>query len=343
MKISIALKSFIATSFYLLGAVAWKLKQVSKYNSVILMYHRVVPINEAREVFQPGIYVEPYIFERHLRFLKKYFCIVPFSELLDCSRRTLRVLNDKPVCVLTFDDGWYDFYTYAFPILKAHQVPATVFLPTDFIGTKNWFWTDRLTFLFFQKKQLKGLTKRIQFSRNPLVNRLEEMKGPPESSVEKAIGQLKTYRNEQIEEVLLEIVKNGDLKPAPTERAFLSWEEVKEIAQSGLITFGSHTATHRILTTLEECKIKEELRRSKEKLVGEKVGDPAFIPFSYPNGNYDDRIAKMVKDAGYSSAVTTETGWNHHESDRFSLKRIPIHQDITSTEGMLGCRLVGIF
>lgn len=94
---------------------------------------------------------------------------------------------------------------------------------------------------------------------------------------------------------------------------------------------------------MTEPEIRDELANSRKRLISEKAVDPVFIPFSYPNGNYTDRIAKMVRDAGYDLAVTTENGWNHNRSDLFALKRISIHQDMTSTEAMLGCRILGIF
>jgi len=83
--------------------------------------------------------------------------------------------------------------------------------------------------------------------------------------------------------------------------------------------------------------------RSKERLIAEKVVDKPFIPFSYPNGNYNEKIAWMVKEVGYNLAVTTESGWNHLGSDPFALRRIAIHQDMTSTEAMFGCRILNIF
>ncbi|MBE9572725.1 MAG: polysaccharide deacetylase family protein, partial [Proteobacteria bacterium] len=247
------------------------------------------------------------------------------------------------LCVLTFDDGWYDFHTYAFPILKEHQVPATVFLPTDFIGTEDWFWSDRLASIFYQRENSRRYDNIVQGVRNPLVNKLLNLKGSLELRMEAAIKLLKTYTGEEIEKAIKELTSRWKLEPNPPGRAFLSWEETREMAQSGLITFGSHTASHRILTTLEEMRIQDELRKSRGKLIAEKVVNPAFIPFSYPNGNYNQRIAKLVKDADYGLAVTTEYGWNHNESDPFALRRVSIHQDMTSTQAMFGCRLVGIF
>lgn len=112
---------------------------------------------------------------------------------------------------------------------------------------------------------------------------------------------------------------------------------------SGLITFGSHTASHRILKQLKDEEILDELLRSKERLIAEEVVDPSSIPFSYPNGNYNEKIVRMVKEAGYSLAVTTESGWNHPGGNPFLLKRTTIHQDMSSTKAMFGCRIVDIF
>jgi peptidoglycan/xylan/chitin deacetylase (PgdA/CDA1 family) len=349
MKSSIAIKSILASFLNSLGVISWKLTNYTGNNFVFLMYHRVIPKDKA-EYVEAGMYVEPETFEIHLRFLKKYFTIVPISELSFVAKNN-SCNEGKPLCILTFDDGWYDFYEYAFPSLKKYQIPATVFLPTDFIGTKKWFWTDRLSKLFFQRYEVRLL----RFARNDeragayndksegVVNQLENLKGSQESQLEKAIQILKTCRDEDIEDILTELSIRWGVNPDMPERAFLSWEEVKEMAQSGLISFGSHTASHRILTTLTDGEIQDELIRSKEKLIAEKVVDPTFIPFSYPNGNYNEKIVRMVKDAGYSLAVTTENGWNRPQSDPFSLRRIAVHQDITSTEAMLGCRIIGIF
>ena len=52
---------------------------------------------------------------------------------------------------------------------------------------------------------------------------------------------------------------------------------------------------------------------------------------------------QKVKEAGYDMAVTTNKGWNSSNSDPFTLKRIGIHNDMTSTEAMFACRIAGIF
>lgn len=342
MKSSILMKSLLAASIYQMGLISLNLARAPRSNFVILMYHRIIPKDEAQNGVQAGMYVDPGTFECHVRFLKKHFSIRTISEIFSKSRAS----NSKPSCALTFDDGWYDFYKNCFPILKAHEIPATVFLPTDFIGSESSFWTDRLSFMIYQRFKHPDVTAfraGDQLSTNPIVSTLLRLKGSLESRQESAIALLKTYSTGDIENVITELSSKWGIEPRLSGRSFLSWEEVSQMAKTGLVSFGSHTATHQILTTLQKEEIKEELLKSKEELIARKATDPSFIAFSYPNGNYNEEIYRMVKDAGYRLAVTTKKGWNHTGLDPYLAKRFPIHQDMTSTPAMLGCRIAGFF
>jgi peptidoglycan/xylan/chitin deacetylase (PgdA/CDA1 family) len=307
------------------------------------MYHRVIPRVEVRDYIQAGMYVVLETFEDHLKFFKKYFSVVPVRQLTCGSLSAKYMPKGKLPCVVTFDDGWYDFYKYAYPLLKAYQIPATVFLPTDFIGTNKWFWTDRLAYVLSQKWHSGGLITPQQLLLNSPLHQLANFKGPFESLLEEAISTLKAYRNSEIEKIISDLAARWSVNNKLPDRAFMKWDEIREMKRSGLVSFGSHTVGHKILTTLTDDEINIELIESKKRLINEQAVDPSFIPFCYPNGNYNERIAKLVKDAGYSLAVTTKSGWNTFESNPFELKRIPVHQDMTATDAMFGCRIAGIF
>ena len=122
----------------------------------------------------------------------------------------------------------------------------------------------------------------------------------------------------------------------------MSWQEVQEIHADGLVSFGSHTASHPLLTTLTEDEAWQELTKSREALLARRVVDAGFISFTYPNGNFSERLSAMVREAGYHLALTTQYGWHEPGTNPYTLKRIAIHQDMTYTEAMFESRIVNL-
>jgi peptidoglycan/xylan/chitin deacetylase (PgdA/CDA1 family) len=286
---------------------------------------------------QPGMFVKPETFEMQMKTLLSETTVLPLNEVLNSVGRSAGKTSSKPLCAVTFDDGWKDFYDNAFPILKSMNVPATVYLPTNFIGTNQWFWTDRLAYIWKQRTRLtfKGS--------NPILQELSRITGSFASQIEKALAVLKKQPLDTIELLLNELATACGVSSSMPGRAFLNWHEVKEMHDSGLITFGSHTADHHILTTIDDHEIENQLLLSKQKLIAEHAAPAQSVSFCYPNGNYSDGIERIVKNSGYSLAVTTKTGWNTLSQDPFALNRIGIHQDIASTTPMFLSRIAGLF
>jgi len=293
------------------------------------MYHRITEPEKCNEYLEPGMYVRPETFAMHCLLLQRYFTVVSLADLV--TNAAIVQNTEKPLCAITFDDGWLDFYTNAFPVLAANKLPSTVFLPTDFIGSDDWFWTDHLALLIrsYNKNRVQSenlvvssLTAQILQCRSDLVNWIDI-----------AIKLLKPHPLVQIKIVISELSRFLGVEEK-LQRAFLSWDEVRELRSTGLVSFGSHTAGHLILTSESEESVSRELNTSREKLLAEKVVGPEFIPFCYPNGGHSKPIMAQVKSAGYQCAVTTRRGWNNAASDCFALKRVGMHQDMTSTKAL---------
>jgi peptidoglycan/xylan/chitin deacetylase (PgdA/CDA1 family) len=341
MKYSIIIKKILSYIFYSLGIPLRKIDNRSKVFFLILMYHRIVPGKIAeRDGLQAGMFVMPETFEMHIGLLKKHFNVVPLSEALMTGNREECGSDNKPLCAITFDDGWFDFYKYAYPVLKKENVFATVFLATDYVGTMNRFWTDRLSSLLVR---YKDHVDKNPLSSNTLINLIEGYRGDFESHLEFAIGLMKDHRIEVIEDILAELSERWKIRAGLNERAFLSWDEIMEMKETGLIAFGSHTSSHPILTTLESAEVRKELLVSRRGLIERGVVDPSSIPFCYPNGNHNKEIVDMVKESGYSLAVTTTNDWNAFGCDPFTLRRIGVHQDMTSTRAMFACKIAQLF
>ena len=119
----------------------------------------------------------------------------------------------------------------------------------------------------------------------------------------------------------------------------LSWEQLQEMHTSGLVEVGSHTCRHiRLTETIDSVLMEQEIVDSKrrlEKRFGEKVDT-----FCYPNGDYTPAAVEMVSKT-YSAACTTQMGWNKDDLNPWLLKRIAVHDDISSTRAAFLARLSG--
>lgn len=99
----------------------------------ILLYHRV---NQHRDPL--NLAVEPTRFERQLRLLKRLgYRTISMADLADALESN-RKPSGKPV-IISFDDGYLDFYTNAWPLLEKYNFGATVYLVSDYIGGDSSF------------------------------------------------------------------------------------------------------------------------------------------------------------------------------------------------------------
>jgi peptidoglycan/xylan/chitin deacetylase (PgdA/CDA1 family) len=102
--------------------------------------------------------------------------------------------------------------------------------------------------------------------------------------------------------------------------AYLTWDQVRQLDRSGLITFGGHTIDHENLASLSPADQEYEIDASKagiEKEIGHTIYD-----FAYPYGAYDDETIDLVRQAGYRTAVTTLANNYQVPSEPYTLYRI---------------------
>lgn len=307
---------------------------------VILMYHRVVSDGElSRQYIQPGMYVRTETFKRHVAFLQQHFEVVSFGELLAMWDEQ-RWDSEKRYCVITFDDGWLDNYTCAFPVLKRSGAPATVFLPTAFVGTETWFWPEKIAWICRQvREEARGRSikdSNVWLKEKSWATNLS--RAMLQGDIDELINQCKEYGPEQREALISEWMNTCNLK-CPLERQTINWNEAREMSDAG-ISFGSHSISHVILTEVGSSKVAEEVQGSRAALARQGVN---IVPvFAYPNGNWSPDIARTVADAGYQAAATTEFGYEGRLPDRrFALRRINIHEAISHTESLFAFHMAG--
>jgi peptidoglycan/xylan/chitin deacetylase (PgdA/CDA1 family) len=265
----------------------------------------------ASEYVQPGMYVTPETFERHLRFLRRHFEILPLRDLLQKWRSG--GWNDATrYCVVTFDDGWLDNYVHAGPLLRRYAIPATIFLATDLVGTDDSLWPDRL-------------------------GRLLERRGRGTSEDwDQAIEHAKTLSDRARENLIAALAGEAGDGDRPRRR-LMNWDEVAELSRHG-ISFGSHSRTHANLTRLDPQALDGELRESLDALRARPID---WLPvLAYPNGDHTAGVVAAAKAAGYRAALSTIAGLEAEQpSDLFRLRRVGVHEDVTQSVPLLALHL----
>lgn len=201
----------------------------------VMMYH-LIDDNDGMTKMS----VKPKSFARQMEFLQKNnYNVTGLGKVA----RYIEKKEKAPLktVAVTFDDGFENNYTNAFPALKKYNIPATIFVIVDRIG-----------------------------------------------------------------------------KPG-----YVGWKELKEMADSGLVTIGSHTMSHQFLTSLDAEGLKRELNGSKEILeraLGRKV---EYL--CYPMGRHNDLVKRIAKEAGYVCAVTTGSNKDTaSNNDIYAIKRVRI-------------------
>jgi peptidoglycan/xylan/chitin deacetylase (PgdA/CDA1 family) len=232
-------------------------------------------------------------FDQLVGFLKSRFELIGLERLAGVSgdERVPR----KPLGLITFDDGYVDNYSLAFPILRRHSVPAVFFLPTGFVGGGPLPWWEEIPWIL---RQSLGKVIRFRGSEQPF----ELSPSDPERSLRRVMMFVKSRRTpaqEQVEEV--REACGGVRTPAeqPGSRLFVSWDEVREMQAAGM-DFGSHTHTHRLLGHLNRQEQVEELATSKEILEGQLARSVTAI--AYPVGSetsFTQETREIASSLGY--------------------------------------------
>lgn len=295
--------------------------QVAQTYVKILAYHRVLDFTEKDYPFDVElISATPEQFDWQLSYLTKYFTLITFADVNDF------VVHGKPMpknpVVITFDDGFEDFYSNVFPQLKRYGVPATVFITTDAIGQDHSIWFDHVVLLI---KANVGASIRL----NDGAFVLDIERG--NQSVSKVLDYLKTIPNPLREEALVQLgsqLVNPDAKGEGSANSrMLSWDMVKEMNDWG-VEIGSHTCSHPVLSQLTKAEIFTELNQSKrviERQLGRKVVAIAY-PVGGPN-SISTQVFELAQEVGYRFGLSYIDGVSKNYIDqRFCLRRIRVER-----------------
>jgi peptidoglycan/xylan/chitin deacetylase (PgdA/CDA1 family) len=229
--------------------------------------------------------------------------------------RAINAIANDPLSTLTIlgsslnADLMANFSPAPFPQIsdRARAAKIPIIMYHDIAATKDVSWDvtpDELE-RHFQALQEGGYTP---ITMDQMVNHLRTGSQLPEKPVlltfdDNYIGQyqyafplLKKYNYPAVWSVHTRFVGTGGKKPKAT------WDQLREMSKSGLITVASHTVNHLNLKDLSDREIEKEVTESKKVL--EKELGIAIDYFTYPEGDFTERAREKIKNAGYKSALT---------------------------------------
>lgn len=313
------LKEFLFTLCDFSG-VTYYFKRRNRDKITILMYHGVV-----KKPLVPFCWtqINEREMEYQLTYLKKHYSILKLSEVMD------RIQNSLPLphntAVVTFDDGYKNNFTIAYPLLKRLEIPATIFLATGSISTKALNWYDQL-YLGIKNSDEKEIDLR-QYGLG--LNSLASDK-KKQHSFENIVEHLKRVPSNLKEAILKDILHTLGTYKNMSETDFvpLDWKEIIKMDQEGLVEFGGHSVTHNILSRLSDAEMENEIVQSC-KAIENHLGAKC-MSFAYPNGTRNDftqRSKDLLRMNGIQCGLTTISGLNTVNEDRYELKRIGVGAD----------------
>jgi peptidoglycan/xylan/chitin deacetylase (PgdA/CDA1 family) len=342
-----AIKELIANGLYYTGMLRLLQSVLLRRRAVVLMYHRVLDPDEQRGTgSHPGIVVSRETFARQVALLKRRFVPLTLDEF------TARMENGQPFasssCLVTFDDGWRDNFTNALPILRDHGVPAVVFLPVNFIGQQRLFWREALTHLMVELVRHTRRDSSMAQRCRPLLRSiglervLEATEADPRPFVIDVIASQTGLKAQVVEPLLPRLsaelgIRVEDLRTPDT---FIDWEQAAAMSRDG-IAFGGHGADHRLLTDISPDAADREIGTARDMM--RRAFNGTVPTFSYPNGSWSADVVGRVRAAGYRLAFTTVPGSVSCNDDRFTVKRLNVHESATDSTPMFLARVVGLF
>ena len=293
------------------------LRSTARGRLVIFNYHRIRPDGRDKAgLFDDGVF-GPTVstFAQQVAWLRRQTRVLSEDELLHIVQSGR--VPDGLSTMITFDDGYRDNFTLAFPVLQRLGVPALFFIPTESIEARRLGWWDIIAYLIKQTRE----------SHFEMDGRRFDLLRRPRSKIIRDMQRLMKLRPAQMTGSLVDRLATACKVSLPDvhlqDREIMTWEHIRVLAQRGY-GIGSHTHTHRVLATLSAEEQEDELRRSRsilDRQVGRRVHSIA-----YPVGGYQHftrETQALAAQCGYRLGFSFNTFVNHWGSmNCFDVRRI---------------------
>jgi len=275
----------------------------------ILMYHRF------SKVPAPG-HVGAGEFEQQVRYISRHYNPVTVSRIALALYEGESLPRNS--IAITVDDGYEDFFSIAWPILKKYKVPATFYVTTGFVNGDLWLWPDQLRYLLEQSPEIEN---RFNFG---LFNVQTPVKAAEFEQVFWRINQIMLKADNAEKLQCLDAMASAWQVELPDEPPkgykAVTWGQLQQMQAEGL-EVGGHTKTHPSLARVSLDEAGSEISGCFQAL--EQNLGKAIRSFCYPNGTPEDFVGaqvELVQRAGFSCATVAFADSREHRQ-RYAMRR----------------------
>lgn len=301
--------------------------------AAILVYHSIADV--AADPY--GITVSPADFRRQVEILAQRFTPLSLRHFADGLDRG--ELPERAV-VVTFDDGYANNLSVALPCLRAHGVPASLFVATDYIGSDREYWWDEIERLTCSDANgdrapvlelaASGATLRADMTDGVAAAKEISLwlQGRPAGGVDEGLEQLRRWA-----------AVDGALPARQTHRP-MTLDELRELAGSGDFEIGAHTRRHFRLGAQTPGAQRDEIAGSRDDLKAWLGKEPTSFayPFGNPQNDYTPATVAIVKEVGFELALSGWPALARGSSARHELPRWFVHTPANDFERWLDNR-----
>lgn len=318
------------------------LRPLAQGIGVILTFHHVRPDADAGEPargFRPNrsLAVTPAFLETVIEEVARAgFAFAAIDELPARLAAATGRGDGPPFAVITFDDGYRDNIEHAWPILRRHNVPWTLYVVPAFAeGLGVLWWADLERAI--ARSDTVSLTVCGEEMTLPASTPAQKL-----AAFEQVAARLRRGGRAALRAFVSELAEREGRDPGATARALCAgWSEIAALACDPLVTIGAHSMSHPVLACESVQDAGEELARCRA-VVAARLGRPVDH-LAYPHGDGQaagTREFALACAAGYATAVTTRPGhlWAGHAAHRHALPRVSIngrHQSRAALRALL--------
>lgn len=269
---------------------------------VVLRFARVRPSRRVR--FQPlkSQEITPRFLDRTIRALQRWkFDIVSIDEVC---RRAVTPASPKRFVCLSFDGGYKDVMTQAYPVLSRHGVPFTVYVPTAFPDGLGEAWWLALEQIIARENRLSLMMDRSDrhFDIATTSDKYQ--------LYEFLAGWMRSLTPPELTAAINDLCKRYSVDLAALSRgASMDWDDLAKLAADPNVTIGSATVNYPVLSNLKDVDAVREMTMGRA--VAQAAFDRDVRHFAYPFGDrasFRRPHAVMASEAGFASAASTVPG-----------------------------------